>query len=416
VRRLALLACFGLVAACSASSSSSSTTTAASSTSASTPTSAATTTTSTTVPSGDAFYIPPSPLPAGQPGDIIRTRSFAGPAGSTGHLVLYLSQTVDRQPVAVSGVVYTPGAAAPAPPPEGRTVLTWAHGTTGMGDACAPSKTYVAGTAVELFIAQEALGRGWVYAATDYQGLGPPGDHPYVVGLSEGRNVLDSVRAAEHLRESRATARSKVLVWGHSQGGGAAAWAAELAPTYAPELSVVGAVAGAPAAQLSELGSALAASPYFGFALMVPIGMHAAYPSLRYEDILTPKGVAAVGPISTECSDTILRDYAGKPVSEYVKADPNTKPGWKQALAANDPGQRKTPVPIFIYQGDSDEIIPVRVSKELLDRYCALGDTVARKTYPGATHVSVIPAALGDIVAWAEARLAGTPAPTSCAH
>jgi hypothetical protein len=71
-------------------------------------------------------------------------------------------------------------------------------------------------------------------------------------------------------------------------------------------------------------------------------------------------------------------------------------------------------VPIFLYQGQGDQIIPVQVSAELLQRYCALGDTVQRKTYPGTDHTSVIPAALGDIVAFANDRLAGLPAPSSC--
>jgi len=328
--------------------------------------------------------------------------------------VLYVSTTVDNTPITVSGVVIVPGAGAPAAPPEGRAVLSWAHGTTGLGDACAPSLQYPTGKAAELALAQIAVGRGMVYAATDYQGLGTPGPHPYIVGLSEGRNVLDIARAAERLQGSGAAAASKVLVWGHSQGGGAAAFAAELAPTYAPDLAVVGAMVGAPAADFPVVAAASDGGPYFGFAVMSAAGFKAAYPQLSYDAVLNDAGQQAVASIADACADQVLKQFAGHHASEYQTASPEEAPGWKEALAANEPGQLKTSVPIFLYQGANDQIIPVQVSADLLQRYCALGVTVERKTYPGTDHTSVIPAALGDIVAFANDRLAGLPAPSSC--
>ena len=49
-----------------------------------------------------------------------------------------------------------------------------------------------------LFI-KAALDRGWAVAVSDYEGLGTPGQHTYVVGRSEGRAVLDMARAAQRL-------------------------------------------------------------------------------------------------------------------------------------------------------------------------------------------------------------------------
>jgi pimeloyl-ACP methyl ester carboxylesterase len=411
-----------LLAACGGDNSSHSTATAATTTTPTTtpavttttappaPTTAAGPPTTLAAPAGDAVYTPPSPLPVQQPGDIIWAQASPGPSGSTGYTVLYVSTTVDDTPIAVSGVIIVPGADAPAAPPEGRTVLTWAHGTTGLGDACAPSKQYPSGQVAEEALAQVAVGRGFVYAATDYQGLGPPGPHPYVVGLSEGHNVLDIARAAERLQGSGATATSNVLVWGHSQGGGAAAFAAELAPTYAPDLDVVGAMVGAPATDFPAIATYDDGLPYFGFSFMAAAGFKAAYPQLSYDAILNESGKQAVASIAEACSDQILKDFAGEHASEYEIASPQDAPGWKEAFAANEPGQRKTPVPIFIYQGDKDQIIPVAVSAQLLAKYCALGVTAERKTYPNTDHTSVIPAALGDILAFANDRLAGRPA------
>ena len=374
----------------------------------------ATPTTTASMARGNDFYLPPDPLPAGRPGDVIRSRPFKGPSGTQAFEVLYLSTTVSGQPVAVSGVVIAPGANAPPAPPEGRTVLSWAHGTTGLGDACAPSKAYVDGDAAELLLAQVATSRGYVYAATDYQGLGPPGDHPYGVGLSAGRNVLDAARAAERLTGSAATPASKVLVWGHSQGGGAAAFAAELAPTYAPDVDVVGAIAGAPATELATIAQANDGGPYAGFSLMATVGFHAAYPDLDYAALLNQRGKQAVAAIDDECANAIAAKYAGTHFSDFTVVAPDQAPGWRDAYLANDAGQHATPVPIFLYQGDADEIIPVTVSKTLLDKYCALGVTASRKTYPGANHTSVITAALADILGFANDRLAGLPAPSSC--
>ena len=101
------------------------------------------------------------------------------------------------------------------------------------------------------------VSQGLTVVIPDYQGLGTPGDHPYLVGQSEGRNLLDGIRAAGRLEGTGSTPESNAVVWGHSQGGGAAAFTAELQPTYAPEIPLVGAIAGAPPADVatSSLGA-----------------------------------------------------------------------------------------------------------------------------------------------------------------
>ena len=115
-----------------------------------------------------------------------------------------------------------------------------------MGDQCSISAGVADGSAPDLTIVAAAVGQGLTVVLPDYQGLGTPGDHAYLVGQSEGRNVLDGIRAATHLDGSGATPDSKAVVWGHSQGGQAAAFTAELQPTYAPDVHLVGAIAGAP--------------------------------------------------------------------------------------------------------------------------------------------------------------------------
>jgi len=98
------------------------------------------------------------------------------------------------------------------------------------------------------FPAAHELEHGFAISATGYPGLGTPCSHPYLVGESEGRAVLDSIRAAHALPGSGIGI--KASLWGHSQGGQAVLFAAKLAKTYAPEFNIVGVVAAAPATEL----------------------------------------------------------------------------------------------------------------------------------------------------------------------
>ncbi len=362
------------------------------------------------LPIDDPFF-DASDEPPGEPGDIIRARTIDIQEPTVrAWQVLAWSSDVRDEPVAVSGVVIAPTAPADAP----RPILSWAHGTTGMGDECAPSRAWATGSAPERGLLPVLQGDGWIFAATDYQGLGTPGDHTYVVGLAEGRNVLDFARAAQRLQDTGATAASPVLVWGHSQGGGAALFAAELAPTYAPELNVIGAMAGAPAAEFGTLQASLAAGPYAGFQVMASIGFLAAYPELAPDEPVSQEAQGLFDEVRTACVAEILERFAGEASADVLGAGTDSSAEIAAVLEANTAGHTATDVPIFLYHGEDDDIIPVGVSASLLDRYCALGVTVERTTYPGADHVSVIGAAFGDLVEYAAARLAGQPPPTSC--
>ena len=146
----------------------------------------------------------------------------------------------------MSGVVVAPA----DPPPGPRPVIAWSHGTTGVATGCAPSMTE--DSLFEMPVLKQAPGRGWVVVATDYPGLGTPGQHPYLDGVSEGRAVLDAVRAASQIEDGPELS-SQLAVWGMSQGGHAALFSAQIAPTYAPELEIVGVAPGEPATDLATL-------------------------------------------------------------------------------------------------------------------------------------------------------------------
>jgi pimeloyl-ACP methyl ester carboxylesterase len=361
---------------------------------------------------GDPFF-DPGDAPPGQPGDIIRARPLATTIdGARAWQVLHWSRTAEDRPVAVSATVFAPTADA-APP---RPVLAWAHGTTGMGDQCSLSAELDAGSAPEQALVALGVGRGMTVVVPDYQGLGTPGDHAYLVGQAEGRNVLDGIRAATRLEGSGATADSRSVVWGHSQGGGAAAFTAELQPTYAPDVHLVGAAVGAPASDLTAASGSGPVDPaYRGFLMMVVVGMRAGYPSLAADDsLLSPDGRQALTEVDTQCLGDALGAFRDRDPRMLLAGLPIDQSRWHDALEANRAGDRPTDVPIFIYHGADDPLVPPALSAQLLERYCALGVTASRTVYPGTNHTSVIAAALDDITGYLSARLEGVPAPSDC--
>src|SRR5690606_37318924 len=138
------------------------------------------------------FYQVPSI--GASPGTIIKSEPVAA-AGVNGsmHRIMYGSESGRGEAIAVTGVVAVPDS---PPPPGGYPVVAWAHGTTGIADECAPS---LVAENDQSPLLNELLDQGWLVVATDYEGMGTPGRHPYVIGESEARSVIDSVRAAHGL-------------------------------------------------------------------------------------------------------------------------------------------------------------------------------------------------------------------------
>jgi dienelactone hydrolase len=360
------------------------------------------------VKDGGDFYQPPANMAKKAPGTIIRSAPITAPSGAKAWKVLYHSRSVDGRDIAVSGVVVVPSGTAPK---DGRPVVTWAHGTTGLADQCASSKSADAVTLLPYV--KQLVDAGYVVAATDYEGLGTPGVHPYLVGESEGRGVLDAARAARALSGSGAS--NRVLVAGHSQGGQAALFAGELAKSYAPELDVLGVAAAAPAADVEHiLPLAASISGGAGYLAMGIQGFHAAYPNADPASVLTPDALTKSNAATTQCANTVMDAFKGESGPAVLAHDPLSIPSIAALLHQNSAGNRPAGAPVLIVQGAADTTIPKVLSDAFAAKACAAGDTVDYRTYDGATHGSVIVAAQDDVVAWLKDRVAGKPAPTTC--
>jgi alpha-beta hydrolase superfamily lysophospholipase len=363
-----------------------------------------------------SFYQVPDPLPPGPPGALIRSVAVAGSPqvpGSRAWAILYHSHSLDGGDLAVSGTVLAPPGAAPA---GGRPVLAWGHGSSGLADRCAPSRFGFGaggafGPAGNVLLGQ-LLERGLVVAATDYQGLGTPGPARAAIGLAAGHAVLDAARAARQL--TNAGAGSRVLLAGHSEGGHAALWAAELAHAYAPELQVVGAAALAPGADLPALVRLAGDRPagLASAAMYLAAAWSDAYhlpPSAL--SVLLPAGRAAVDRVRASCIDELA---AGPPVAAVRPTDLLKVAPWPGLLDRNTPGHAATQVPLLLAQGSNDERVAPASNRSMAARLCRADDRVQLRPYANVNHMGILDAAGDDLLAWLADRLTGRPARSTC--
>ncbi|GAA4582666.1 lipase family protein [Planotetraspora phitsanulokensis] len=311
----------------------------------------------------------------------------------------------------VSGTLLVPR----TPYPFGRRPIAgYAVGTHGLGDRCAPSNAMAQGTEAELAIMSLMLLKGWAVAVTDYEGLGTPGDHTYMAGLSQGHAVLDSIRAATRVGEAKLSTEAPVVVMGYSQGGSSAAWAAQLQPSYAPELRLKGVAAGGVPADLQAVADNLDGTSDFGLAAAAGLGLDAAYPELSLASHLTPEGSALFTGARDDCVAELRSALSGRRLSELTTADVMHLPEWQARLRENRLGATTPRVPMYLYHAKGDEIIPYGVGATLRKEYCAQGAKVLWTGLPAGSHV------LGAVeggplaVGWLAGRVIGLPVVSNC--
>jgi len=351
-----------------------------------------------------AFYKTPS-LAGKKAGTLLKSQKVAAPSvDGTVYRVMYVSETVSGQATAVTGLVVVPKTAAPK---SGYPVVSWGHGTNGMTDECAPS---LEPSKIDS-LANGLLANNWVITASDYQGEGTPGLHPYLAGVVAAQNTIDIVRAAEQLPSVDVS--KNYVVWGHSQGGQTAMYAHNIAPKYAPELNLKGVVAGAPPSQFDLIYDYLKTSKYRYYLLMSAGGLNAAYgdKAAPLDKVLTPKGIALLDELDKGCSDYLSKTLGAVSIDETNLANPFDVPEWKKLFLANDPKNftSTNDIPLLIIHGGADEQIPTVSSQLLTTKLCGLGQGMQRWVYPGQSHSGVIATSATDMVNWMKARFAGGP-------
>ncbi len=330
-------------------------------------------------------------------------------ANARTYRIRYSSVSVEGKRIEVTGVAVIPTAAAPK---GGRVVLTTAHGTTGLADVCAPSRS--ARPAEVAAIGAAAVHRNWIIAATDYEGLGTPGRHPYLVGVSEGRSVLDVALAATRLPDARASKRT--LIAGYSQGGHAATWANEIAPEWTPKLDVLGTFAGAPGTEIDRILEAGLTDRAQPFILSIVAGYAAAYPKADPSTYLTPLGLSLLDRLDSACLSDVaaaIRQYAP---SDLVRATGPTNPEWLALGRKNNPGGARGAGPVLIVHSEQDDVVPVALSEFMAERMCAHRQVVERRVIQGGGHSAAVLPAFVAALRWLDQRVSGTKPVDDCAR
>ncbi|WP_372789401.1 lipase family protein [Paraconexibacter sp.] len=369
-------------------------------------------------PSGSAFYSPPKKLPKGAHGTLIRARRVSSkspvavPGAARTTLVLYRSRAVRGGATAVSGLVSVPRG---KPPKRGWPVISYAHGTSGIADRCAPSRDTGKG-AVHAYHAYvfplltRWLKAGYAVVRTDYEGLGTPGEHPYLIGRSEGRAVLDMARAARKL-DKRIGRR--MIVAGHSQGGHAALWAGSMARSYTPELSLRGTVAYAPAANLADqvpLATALT-TPGGGLSGLVATivrGLDVARTPRNATSVLSDVALGLYPRTLTECTPDLAADgsFGGVAPAALLRTGAD-QTGVIAALRSNGPERlRFGRKPVRIDQGAADGTVLPPFTLSLVQKLKANGaKSLTYRSYKGVDHGGIVQKAARTSTTWIARRL-----------
>jgi predicted esterase len=351
-------------------------------------------------PKGLKFYKPPKTkkLPNKQ-GQLIWARPATGlvPLQNARYtkLVLYSSRTPQGQKTAVSGSISVPRG---KPPKGGWPVITWAHGTTGVADVCAPSRNSLTSPAQPYisYIYPDLnawLAAGYAVLQTDYQGLGTPGPHAYLVGTAEGRSVVDIVAAARQLDPKIS---KRYLIAGHSQGGQSALFAAGLAQSWEPKLKLRGTVAFAPASHILDQASLLPAltspSSLTALATLIISGASTQSTSIDVNKILSDPVLQFYPLLDSQCLSQLgqSNELGGIPPSQLERSGADLS-ALNPVLAAMNPAVKTVP-PVLIEQGTADTTVFPTFTDQLAGELQGLGDTLTYTKYPGVDHAGIVTA------------------------
>jgi hypothetical protein len=372
-------------------------------------------------PGKDPFYTPPASFSTATPGTVLASRdvtvSFAGsPATSSATQVLYRTTDQLGRPAATVATIMRP--AVPALPVR---LISYQTAYNGVADTCRPSYSLQDGNSaanstvtVQSAVILSYLSQGYTVVTPDFEG--PTDD--YGAGREEGYGTLDGVRAAEHALT--ADEHTPVAIGGYSGGAIATAWAAQQAPTYAPELNLVAASAGGLAVDFTHnLAYIEQGSGWTGAIPAVGIGLARAY-RINLSRLLSDRGKQIMRETETGCINNAA--YPGLKLADLLKPEYQD---WKKvpelALAMNDSilGSTGTPkVPIFLGVGDQgdggDGVMIDGDVQQLAHAYCSRGLPVQFRVYTNGDHTTAFPRIAADEAAYFAQRVAGLPAPSDC--
>jgi pimeloyl-ACP methyl ester carboxylesterase len=357
------------------------------------------------------FYDTAGLSTTGPLGQVVRSQPLGVPmAHGTGLRILYRTQRADGSMTFSSAMVFIPDNNAAGSP---RPVVAWAHGTVGMGDQCAPSRTASPGAGIPWVASM--LARGWVVMATDYAGLGTAGTEGYLVGADEANDVLNSVRALKYI--PLADAGNSFVVWGHSQGGNSALFTAARASAYAPELHLVATVASAPAAELVPLlNETYDSSLAWVIGPEVLASWPAVYPQLAVGPITTGAGFDNYKRVAGQCiTSAAVEALIRTAIKErFFKVNPVSVPQWRAVAQEQTAPVLSPSQPLMVAESLNDEVVLPNTTALYIQRACAAGSNLTSLWLADVGHVQLAPTIAPSVINWLGDRFAGRPTTPTC--
>lgn len=346
------------------------------------------------------FYETPNPLPAGKPGDLIRSAAFDGydlPLGVSAVRFLYHSRSASGADSASSAVVLFPDKKAPA---GGWPVIAWAHDANGVARMCAPSlaRNLQHGPFLAMYV-----NVGYAVVATDYTGLGTSFRHAFADVPSMAWDVIDSVTAA---RRAVPELGSRWVAMGTGKGGVAVVGVAELEhgirdPNY------LGSIAFPRLADLRDLFAPANNFPY-NLPLLLAYGIKTVYPEFEVNEILTDKALPLYQQIGQSCGEPGAQQ---KPAA-MLKPNWESNPFVQKYFSRNQLGLQSGEASLFV-AGSADDP-SITETRKIVGRLCRQGNRVQFQKYPESDPGRVIGDSVRDQMAWLQARFAGRQVPSDC--
>ena len=350
-----------------------------------------------THPTVPLFYLAPEVLPA-QPGVLIRKQSVSTVIDARAWRVLYTTTDAAGQVTIASALFCLPKIQE-----DSYNLLVYCHQATGIERRCAPSVHD--NPALALAGLRQAMQKGWAYLAPDYPGLGAEGIHPFLIGEPTATSVLDAIRAIQ--TTTVAQINNKTVIWGYSQGGHAAAWAAGVQPSYAPELSLDGIILGSPALDPAELFQASEDSPISLVIWALSAVAWSRLTGISLQGAIKPESLAAVRETAKHCfigAEAIVGLAAtdamgGKPhLINPLHVEPFA------TMLQENRAPTKLSLPVLVVQGGRDITVPPAQSKLMIAEMQSYGTETTYIEHDRFDHLTgeraVVRDAIPQIESW----------------
>ncbi|MEJ7633815.1 lipase family protein [Aeromicrobium sp.] len=254
--------------------------------------------------------------------------------------------------------------------------------------------------------------KGWAVSVPDYEGI----RSEFLVAGTEGKAVLDGIRALDGFAPAGLQKSPKAL-WGYSGGSLASAAAAQLQPSYAPEVKLAGVALGGLLGDVREVIDAFSGSFAGGGIPMGINGFLRAYPELDLLQYINESGRQKVKATEADCLFESVPRYPFLTLGQ-IEATPDalSTPAVAQMLAENSP--RSMPgapsAPVYHYHAKLDEFAPIGPARDTIANYCRAGTIVESREKILGEHLTELALGAPGAVGFLDRRFAGKTPINTC--